>query len=86
MHHIPSSGASSAGVMVQAVMERQEIEKKRKKKGKKKKTEQIFKALGSLRKRPRNAWRGEGNKGGKENKGISELSQGEKVSGEAVRS
>lgn len=36
MHHIPSSWASSAGVMVQAVMERQEIEKKRKKEEKKK--------------------------------------------------
>lgn len=72
MHHIPSSGASSAGVVVRAVMERQEIGER--------KTEQMFKALGSLSKRPESARRG-----GK-NKGISELRQGEKVSGEAVRS
>lgn len=48
MHHVPSSGASSAGVMVKAVMKRQEIEKKEE-------TEEVFKGLGSLRKRPGNA-------------------------------
>lgn len=56
--------------MVQAVMEGQEIGKK--------KTEQLFKALGILRKRP-------GVHEGGKNKGISELRQREKVSGETAR-
>lgn len=66
--------------MVKAVMKRQEIEKKEE-------TEEVFKGLGSLRKRPGNAWREAGGiKEIKTNKGISELRQREKVSGESVGS
>lgn len=71
MHHIPSSGASSAGVMVQAVMERQEIEKKRKKRGKKKKKQNRYLKL--LEAWERDQGMHEGGRGIKEEKKIKEL-------------